>query len=100
MPKYKDTYTRDGIDFHVTEKHEIICLLVGTYRHSPTLHTYEVHLLRMVKQGSLSPDAGKMLLSSPSESDWGKYGWTFMTLEDAQRKFDQLADESEVRIAI
>jgi hypothetical protein len=96
MPKYKDTYTRDGIDFHVTEKHEIICLLVGTYRHSPTLHTYEVHLLRMVKQGGLSPDAGKMILSAPSTEDWGKYGWTYLSLEAAQEKFDELVKQTAI----
>ena len=100
MPKYRETYSRDGIDFVVTKRQRNACLLVGTYRHTPDHHTYEVHLLRMVKQGGLSPDAGKMILSSPSESEWGKYGWTFMTLEDAQRKFAQLADESEVGIVI
>ena len=99
MPKYRETYTREGIDFTVTNRQGNVCLLVGTYRHSPTLHTYEVHLLRMVKQGGLSPDAGNMILSAPSAEDWGKYGWTYLSLEAAQVKFDELVKQAD-RIAV
>ena len=99
MPRYKPSYTRHGIDFTVTNRRGNVCLLVGTYRHSPTLHTYEVHLLRMVIQGGLSPDAGKMILSAPSTEDWGKYGWTYLSLEAAQVKFNELVKQTD-RIAI
>ena len=94
MPKYRETYRREGIDFTVTNRQGNVCLLVGTYRHSPTLHTYEVHLLRWANSHPKSVDAGAMILTAPSTEDWGKYGWTFMTLEDAQRKFDTLANQA------
>ena len=99
MPKYRETYTREGIDFTVTNRRGNVCLLVGTYRHTPTLHSYEVHHLRMKKSHPESADAGAMILSSPSESEWGKYGWTYLSLEAAQVKFDELVKQTG-RIAV
>jgi hypothetical protein len=34
-----------------------------------------------------SADAGKQLLMSPSTEDWGIYGWTYLTLPDAVKRF-------------
>ena len=95
MSKYTDTYTREGIAFTVTDRQGYICLLTGTYNHTPDHHTYEVHKLRWRKSHPKSADAGEVILSRPTESDWGKFGWTYLTLEDAQRKFDQLTIEQE-----
>ena len=97
MPKQRETYSRDGIlDFLVTKRQGNVYLLVGTYRHSPTLHTYEVHRLRMKPAHPDSPDAGRLILCSPSESEWGKHGFTYMSLEDAQKKFEALAGEARL----
>ena len=93
MPRYQPSYTRDGIDFSVIQRTGNICLLEGTFQHTPDHHTYEVHKLRWRKSHPKSADAGEVILSRPTESDWGKFGWTYLTLEDAQRKFDQLTDE-------
>jgi hypothetical protein len=94
MPKHRETYTREGIDFTVTNRRGNICLLVGTYRHSPTLHTYEVHRLRMKPAHPESADAGQLILCSPSESEWGRYAWTYLTLAAAQDQFDTLANQA------
>ena len=96
MPRYKPSYTRHGIDFNVTNRRGNVCLLVGTYRHSPTLHTYEVHRLRMKPAHPDSADAGQLILCSPSESEWGRHGFTYMSLEDAQKKFEALAEEARL----
>ena len=93
MPRYKDTYTREGIDFTVTNRQGNVCLLVGTYSHTPDHHTFEVHKLRWRKPHPKSADDGEVILSRPTESDWGSYGWTFITLGSAKAKFDELADE-------
>jgi hypothetical protein len=34
-----------------------------------------------------SADAGKQLLMSPSVEEWGIYGWTYLTLPDAVKRF-------------
>ena len=96
MPKYQPNYTRDGIDFTVIQRTANICLLEGTYQHTPDLHTYEVHRLRMKKAHPESADAGQLILCSPSESEWGKHGFTYMSLEDAQKKFEALAGEARL----
>ena len=91
MPKYRATYSRGGIlDFAVTAQKGRACLAVGSYRHAPEVRIYEVHLLRMKKSRRDSSDAGEMILSSPSESEWGKYGWTYLTLEAAEVKYCEL----------
>jgi len=99
MPRYQPTYTRDNIDFSVIQRTGNICLLEGTYQHTPDHHTYEVHRLRMKKSHPESADAGAMILSAPAESDWGKYGWTYLSLEAAQVKFDELVKKT-ARIAV
>ena len=93
MTPYKDNYTRDGIDFTVTKREGNICLLTGTYQHTPDHHTYEVHILKMAKAHPKSDDAGRMILSAPSACDWGTYGFTFLTMDAAQAKFEELVEE-------
>ena len=34
-----------------------------------------------------SADAGQLILCAPSESEWGKHGWTHLTLQDAVKRF-------------
>jgi hypothetical protein len=94
MPKYQLNYTRDGIDFTVIQRTGSICLLEGTYQRTPDLHTYEVHRLRMKKAHPDSADAGQLILCSPSESEWGRYAWTYLTLAAAQEQFDTLANQA------
>ena len=94
MPKYQPNYTRDGIDFAVIQRTGNMCLLEGTYQHTPDHHTYEVHRLQMKKAHPDSADAGQLILCSPSESEWGRHGFTYMSLEDAQKKFDTLANKA------
>jgi hypothetical protein len=87
MPRYQPNYTRDGIDFTQIDCTGNVCLLKGAYQHTPDHHTYEVHLLRMRRAHPESADAGKQLLMSPSTEDWGIYGWTYLTLPDAVKRF-------------
>jgi len=72
----------------------LVCLLKGTYQHTPDHHTYEVHRLRMKPAHPDSADAGQLLLCSPSESEWGKHGWTYLTLAAAQEQFDTLVNQA------
>ena len=87
MPRYQPNYTRHGIDFTVIQRTGNICLLEGTYQHTPDHFTYEVHRLRMKPAHPDSADAGKQLLMSPSMEEWGVYGWTYLTLLDAVKRF-------------
>ena len=59
----------------------------GTYQHTPDHHTYEVHILRVRRAHPESADAGKQLLMSPSTEDWGICGWTYLTLQEAVKRF-------------
>jgi hypothetical protein len=87
MPRYQTNYTRDGINFTQIDRIGNVCLLKGAYQHTPDHHTYEVHILRMKPAHPESADAGKQLLMSPSTEEWGIYGWTYLTLQDAVKRF-------------
>ena len=94
MPRYQPNYIRHGIDFTVIQRTGNICLLKGTYQHTPDHFTYELHRLRMKPAHPDSADAGQLILCSPSESEWGRHGWTHLTLAAAQEQFDTLANKA------
>ena len=81
------------LDFKVIRRRHDVCLLVGQHRLSGDIVYYEVHLLRMKSSRPESLDAGSMILCAPSESEWGKYGWTYLRLEEAELKFAELVKQ-------
>lgn len=51
---------------------------------------FEVILIREEQERELFGTTRLAQESYPGNSDWGKFGWTFQTRADANRKFDQL----------
>lgn len=101
MPQYRETFNRAGIlDFVVLRRCFNVCLLMGLHRSSLDIRYYEVHLLRMKKSRRESAAAGAMILCAPSESEWGKYGWTYLRLKDAEAKFHELADREREKAIV
>ena len=47
---------------------------------------YEVVILRKKRE----PFSQNRSLQYPQASEWGKYGWTYEKLENAQKKYEQL----------
>ena len=98
--KYKTTFKNGIYTFTQIKRHGNIVLFeeitaLGSKQ-------YELHILRYRMAHPKSAEAGTKILSSPSTSEWGKYGWTYQTRERADEKFqllvardDQNADSSD-----
>ena len=90
MPKYQTKYTHHGLTYTEIKRHNNICLFEGI---APSgRKEYEIHVLRDKLAHFKSADAGTTILSSPSTSEWGKYGYTFMTKEKAIAKWNSLVE--------
>ena len=93
MPKYTTNYTHHGLTYTEIKRHNNICLFEGI---APSgRKEYEVHVLREKLAHFKSADAGEMIMSSPSTSEWGNFGFTFQTKELARSKFRKLAEKSD-----
>jgi hypothetical protein len=94
MPKYKTEYTHHGLTYTEIERHNNISLFEGL---APSgRKEYEIHILRFKKAHPRSADAGTKILSSPSSSEWGVYGFTYQSYERALVKFRKLAEKSDM----
>lgn len=82
-----------GLSFRLTQQVKNIAIFEGVSESGRK--QWEVHVLRTRKTHPSSSEAGKKVLSRPSTSDWGKYGFTYQSLEKAQEKMDALVMERE-----
>ena len=89
----------DFIDELIKRDGDVV-LSVRRSRHSGRVVSYEVQVVRvhrrdMLMNGRLMSCAGDEYL--PSSSEWGQYGWSFSSLQDAERKFQQVLERQSVR---
>ena len=93
MPRYQTNYTNHGLNYTEIERHNNISLFEGV---APSgRKEYEVLILRYKMAHPRSADAGTKILSSPSSSDWGVYGFTYQSYDRALSKFRKLAEKSD-----
>ena len=92
MPKYNTTYHTNDTTFVEIQRRDNVIIFEGT---CPDMERkqYEVHVLRRKQSRLDSPDAGTMVLSSPPTSEWGRYGFTHVSLDRAQECLEKLADK-------
>ena len=88
MPKYKSEFRQAGATYTEIKRHQNIALFESDH----TTPGYEVHVLRMKPAHPKSSEAGTKILMSPSSSEWGKFGFTFVDRDRAEQKFQQLAE--------
>ena len=94
MPKYQTKYTHHGLTYTEIKRHNNICLFEGI---APSgRKEYEIHVLRDKLAHFKSADAGTMILSSPSTSDWGVYGFTYQSKDRAMAKFRKLSEKNDL----
>ena len=94
MPKYTTNYTNHGLAYTEIKRHNNICLFEGI---APSgRKEYEIHVLRDKLAHFKSADAGTMILSSPSTSDWGVYGFTYQSKDRAMAKFRKLSEKNDL----
>ena len=88
MPKYNPTYTSNVYTFTEITRHGNIAIFEGITASGGK--QYEVHILRYRMAHPKASDAGTKILSSPSDSEWGQYGFTYQTKDKAKEKFQSL----------
>ena len=94
MPRYQTEYTHHGLTYTEIKRHNNICLFEGI---APSgRKEYEIHVLRDKLAHFKSADAGTMILSSPSTSDWGVYGFTYQSKDRAMEKFRKLSEKNDL----
>lgn len=89
MSNYSKNYKNADLCFRLVQRKESIAMFEGESESG--WKQWEVHVLRMKPTHRSSPEAGKEVLSKASTSEWGKYGFTYQSLEKAQEKMDVLA---------
>ncbi len=83
--------TQRGYTYHLKQRNELIALY--TMLKTGASDVYEVikvrkHRRDMVIQGRVVAAEGDEYY--PSSADWGLYGWSYSSLEDAEDKFRSL----------
>ena len=86
------TFRSDGFDFEQLAREGDIAIFVKQ-KLPLRFKSYEVVIIQKRDaytwpNGQTTPAHEAM----PSSRDWGKYGWTYQTLEDAELRFKSLAE--------
>lgn len=93
MPKYNPTFTSSIYTYTEIKRHGNIALFEGVTASGGK--QYELHILRYRMAHPKSAEAGTKILSSPSTSDWGQYGFTFMSIAKAMKTWITLVEQAE-----
>lgn len=92
MKTFPTTFGSDGFDFHQLRREGDIAMLV---KQKPTFsfRSYEVVIIQKrdayTWPNGLTTPAHEAM---PSSRDWGAYGWSYQTREDAEMRFKNLLE--------
>ena len=92
MKPIKKTFSKDGFKFTQLKREGRVCI----YSQVPDggeFRAFEVIIIKYRKERQIN---GKVLPAQeayPSDSDWGKMGWTFISLEKAEQRFTEKCQE-------
>lgn len=93
MRDIPEKFTREGIDYELIQRHGNVAAIYMGKRNGVFME-YEVWKLRTYKKDNPSYNVQAGDIHKPSTKDWGRFGWTYVKLESAQRKFGQLINET------
>ena len=85
----KETFRKNGFDFKLIKSEEVFAIYELSYLGD--VRGYEVHKLRKIP--SLASFNDKIIndyIKYPSNEDFGKYGWGYSFLKDAEDKLQEL----------
>ena len=85
-----DTFCSDGFIFERIKRQGDF----GIYR-KYKCESFEVIRIRRLEAHSFKGKEYPTTEIYPRSEEWGKYGWTYRTLAEANRKFARLIEESE-----
>ena len=82
-------FTKGGFSHKVIDRRGRVLLVERRHRDVALPH-WEVVKIRVKPERLLHGQRVEEGEACPSPEDWGTYGWTYTTLEDARAKFDSL----------
>jgi len=82
-------YTKNGFDFKLLRREGRIALFVGTKEGQAQIN-YEVIRIQFNRAGERFGKTFPDSESGPRNEMWGDHGWTFVTLEQAEARFQSL----------
>jgi len=98
VKKLKDSFKTNGLDYSVMRRTEKVALVGVHHRSHSEPHAYETHLIKVTKPHLRDTEAieqgFEMVERLASNEQFGKYGWSWLTLEDAEQSFNQLVAKS------
>ena len=100
MKALATTFGSDGFEFQQLRREGDIASFVKL-KPGFSFRSYEV--VMMQKRAAYTWPDGQTTPAHeamPSSRDWGKYGWTFQTLEDCQSRFKSLAEAQLEGVAL
>ena len=88
-----ETFTLHNWDYTLLKRHNDVAALYVMKRKGVV--RYEVWVLRRYLTDS--PLVGRKAgdIRTPTNSDWGIYGWTYLKLESAEAKFNELINNED-----
>ena len=89
-------FRKYGFDFHLVERFDSSNGSVAIYSQGygkDIILAYEVGVIRMQDETQLFGKKFEACEMWPSASQWGTYGWTCNTIEDARKRFNDLVSE-------
>lgn len=82
------SYKENGYDFIIIKRVDDI--VIAEQRYEGRLLAYEVYKVKKTPPMDLNGYSYPAKESTPGSSQWGISGWTFFSLEDAEKKLQEL----------
>ena len=94
LQRIPETFKKHGFVYNLIKREKNIALYKQCNKDG-SLSSYEVHKVRFKKSGSRKLPDGQVLEYPDMEilagdEDFGMYGWAFMKLENAEKRYAQL----------
>lgn len=93
MRDIPEKFTRDNLDYTLIMRHGTVAAIYEV-AHNGVVREYEVWKLRVHKKDNPSYGITAGDIHKPSTREWGRFGWTFVSLESANKKFCHLINET------
>lgn len=92
MNDIPEKFTREGLDYELIKRHGNLAAMYEV-KHNGTIREYEVWKLRIHAKDKLEFGIRAGDIRKPTTKEWGRYGWTFVFIESAEKKFGRLINE-------
>lgn len=96
MKDLEDTFVKYGDTFKLVCRHEnIACIYSRTHQNEDKPSHYEVWKLRVHTADNDLIKVKKGDIKAPGANDWGDWGWTYFSLDEAKAHYNRLINRKK-----